>query len=172
MPSRILKTLLLGVAAAAGPAAAVPMLSLGLAHSCAVDSRGAAWCWGSNLSGQLGNLTALRRNIAVGVTGLESGVAQIAATDSSTCALVNGGVRCWGSNRFGELGDGTGNDRALPALVPGVTSGIRDIAAGGHYVCVLSAGGAVRCWGNDAVVNLAPRNIAGLSSGVLRIATG
>ena len=173
MLSRTLRASLLGIAAAlAGPAAAVPMLSLGMAHSCAADSRGAAWCWGANLSGQLGNTTAARRNIAVGVTGLDSGVAQVAASDSSTCALVNGGVRCWGSNRFGELGDGTGNDRPLPAVVPGLASGVVDIAAGGHYVCALINGGSVRCWGNDAVVNLAPRSIAGLAGGVTRIATG
>jgi len=171
-PRTLRAFLLWTLAAAAWPAAAVPMLALGAAHSCAVDSRGAAWCWGANLVGQLGNVSAIRRNIAVGVSGLDSGVAQIAATDSSTCALVNGGVRCWGSNRFGELGDGTGADRPLPGLVPGAASGIVDIAAGGHYVCALSTAGGVRCWGQDAVVNLAPRAIAGLASGVTRIATG
>src|SRR6185295_7513477 len=104
--------------------------------------------------------------------GLSTGVAQVAATDSSTCALVNGGVKCWGSNRYGELGDGTGNDHALPANVTGLTSGVRDIAAGSIYACALTTAGGVRCWGSDAIVNASPRQVAGLASGVTRIATG
>jgi alpha-tubulin suppressor-like RCC1 family protein len=113
-----------------------------------------------------------RYNIAGPVSGLSTGVAQVAATDSSTCALVNGGVKCWGSNRNGELGDGTTTDHPLPANVSGLTAGVADIAAGAMYACALGTGGSVRCWGSDATLNTTPRAIAGLASGVARIATG
>jgi alpha-tubulin suppressor-like RCC1 family protein len=73
-------------------------VSNGSAHSCGVDTRGAAWCWGSNMSGQLGDGTNNRSNVPVPVVGLSSGVGAISAGASHSCAVVSGAVKCWGSN--------------------------------------------------------------------------
>src|SRR5262249_38135189 len=66
-------------------------------NSCAILN-GAAWCWGYNGHGELGNGTTTDQLTAGPVSGLTSGVQAIAPGFFHNCALVNGGVWCWGSN--------------------------------------------------------------------------
>jgi alpha-tubulin suppressor-like RCC1 family protein len=80
---------------------------------------GAAYCWGKNLSGEVGDGTLLLRTEPVAVTG---GVAfaVLAPAGSHTCGLSSTGVAyCWGWNLYGQLGDGTTTDRSTPAAVRG-----------------------------------------------------
>ena len=87
----------------------------------------------------------------------------LVASESVTCAKVNGGVQCWGDNRSGELGnnancptenngnflDPTCDHSAVPVQVFGLTSGVTAIGIGPQHVCAIK-NGAVYCWGaND-----------------------
>src|SRR5262249_1737164 len=47
--------------------AGVTGIAAGRAHTCAIDDHGAAWCWGSNTAGQLGNGTILNSPTPVAV---------------------------------------------------------------------------------------------------------
>lgn len=82
-------------------------IALGDWHSCALDDSGAAYCWGQNSEGQLGNNTTAGSTTPVLVAGGHSFVA-IAAGDFHTCAMdAAGAVFCWGDNRNGQLGIGS-----------------------------------------------------------------
>ncbi|MCB1395707.1 MAG: chromosome condensation regulator RCC1 [Rhodobacter sp.] len=120
-------------------------------HTCAVDAAGGAWCWGSNIYGQLGDGTLDRRTSPTAVPGFASGVAQVAAGERHSCfVLTNGRVRCWGDNTFGQLGDGTTTASLLP--VP-VVNGRRtaQLAAGAYHTCMVRDGSTrLRCWGRNA----------------------
>jgi alpha-tubulin suppressor-like RCC1 family protein len=83
---------------------------------CAVVS-GAAYCWGYNYSGQLGDNTTDTRNAPVPVKGLVSGVTAINAGLTHTCAITNGRAYCWGNNSRGQLGDGTNTSSLVPVAV-------------------------------------------------------
>ena len=79
-------------------------------HSCALTSAGTVYCWGGNTFGQLGNnSSAASENLPVQVTGVGgvnflTGVTQITAGGSSTCALLSSGnMVCWGQGA--ALGD-------------------------------------------------------------------
>ena len=118
-------------------------------HHCALTTAGGVQCWGSNSYGKLGNTTTINSNVPVGVSGLGSGVTQIAGGTHHNCALLaDSSVRCWGFNSFGQLGNGTRENSSVPVVVTGLSGAIA-IAAGGSHSCALMATGGVKCWGRN-----------------------
>ncbi len=91
-------------------------VSCGLSHCCALITSGTVACWGGNLDGELGNGALVNSSVPVTVANV-TGATAIAATDSSTCAIVNGTVECWGYNVDGELGNGTTTNSSTPVPV-------------------------------------------------------
>jgi alpha-tubulin suppressor-like RCC1 family protein len=115
-------------------------------HSCAVVN-GAAFCWGLNSFGQLGNNSAQNTSAPVQVNGLTAGVSAIATGYQHTCAVVSGGAWCWGSNSNGQIGDGTTNTRYIPTQVTGLASGVVGVVTGQSQSCALLNTGSIQCWG-------------------------
>ena len=92
-------------------------VSLGDQHTCALASDGAAYCWGENRVGALGDGTTEIRTVPTRVRGNLTFV-QISAGSSHTCGRTDYGViYCWGWNVFGALGDGTTRRRLEPTRV-------------------------------------------------------
>lgn len=124
-------------------------------HTCALDRSGAAWCWGSDEFGQLGDgdagggsWSAVPVRVAGGHTFRSITVGNI-----HTCALGRAGQAwCWGNDSWGQIGDGA------PAPWPGQLSPVRvagtrsytAITAGGYHTCALAVTGKAWCWGSDA----------------------
>ena len=126
-------------------------VSLGTNFACALDSSGAAYCWGLNTSGQVGNpATATHFLVPTAVTSQ----AAVSAGYTHSCTISSGKAYCWGDNSDGELGNGgTASSRVPVAVVTsGVLAGVTltQITAGFFFTCALSATGAVYCWGFNA----------------------
>ena len=133
-------------------------ISTGTIHACAVDRAGAAYCWGGNASGQLGNPAAgdSAVPVAVATSGALAGqaLAQISTNFFQTCAVSRAGAAyCWGGNPDGELGDGTTTDSNVPVAVDtsGVLAGktMTQISAGDDNTCAQDSAGADHCWGSN-----------------------
>jgi alpha-tubulin suppressor-like RCC1 family protein len=84
-------------------------------HTCAVKRSGTAWCWGNNLSGQLGQGSITQNRPFPGRVGGLKTLATVVASGRHTCAVARDGrVFCWGKNEDGQLGDSTRTDRPRP----------------------------------------------------------
>lgn len=124
-------------------------LTLGGGHACALVGT-TAKCWGLNFYGQVGDPAAnYSYNAPVTPAGLDSGVTDIDAGGSNTCAMQSGVVKCWGENGNGANGDGTGASSATPLTVPGLESGVTSIATGPFHSCAVSASSTLRCWASN-----------------------
>ena len=94
-------------------------LGAGGVHTCALAMTGAAYCWGSNNHGQLGNQSSVNAAAPVAVH-MPGGVtfAKLSLSIYHSCGLTpDGAAYCWGDNEFGQLGDGTSTDQSIPTPV-------------------------------------------------------
>ena len=126
--------------------------------SCAIDQGGAAKCWGTDASGELGNKANANTSTGnaavdapVQVDGLSQDVTDLALGGSHACAIQNGDVICWGDNEYGQIGDGTNTQRNAPVSVA-MPSGKTpvDVEAGYFHTCALMADDSVACWGRNS----------------------
>ena len=124
-------------------------IAAGFGHVCALDTDGAAWCWGAESEGNLGvgedrtgNMRPLR------VAGLLHFIA-IEVGGNTSCGIVDDGdVWCWGNNGYGQLGNDSIEARSyVPVKVAGGRA-FGQISVGTFHVCGVSAGG-VYCWGRN-----------------------
>lgn len=124
-------------------------LSEGGEHTCGLTGGGAAYCWGSDTYGQLGDSGSFPEPQPVPVVGGLTFTA-ISAGLEHTCGLTaQGAVYCWGRNDSGQLGDSTLTNRSYPALVAGSVT-FTAVKAGQSHTCALAVGGTVYCWGSNA----------------------
>jgi len=119
-------------------------------YSCVLLEMGAAYCWGHNNFGQLGNglFQHSAAPVPVGLTGITS----LSAGAGHVCAISAGDVYCWGNNRFGQLGLSWSvvDKSAVPILVHGLSKVIF-ISAGENRTCALDDKNSIFCWGDGAV---------------------
>jgi alpha-tubulin suppressor-like RCC1 family protein len=99
---------------------ALGRLSVSHASACGLTASGAAWCWGDNWSGELGNGTTTSSFYsAVPVAG-GLDFASIDAGGFVSCGVTVAGVAyCWGNNESGGLGNGTTISSNVPVKVAG-----------------------------------------------------
>jgi len=124
------------------------MISTGVWHTCGVTPGGAAYCWGDNFFGQLGDGTSVARATPVPVAG-GLRFAAVSAGSFHTCGVTaSGAAYCWGDNQNGQLGDGTTDRRTTPVPVKGAFT-FTTISAGHAHTCGVISSGVAVCWGDD-----------------------
>jgi len=95
----------------------------GYRQSCGVTAGGAAYCWGWNAYGQLGDGTTTNNLTPVAVSGGLT-FAGVSPDRYHTCGLTTASVvYCWGDNQQGQLGDGTFTWSSVPVRVAGQIGG-------------------------------------------------
>jgi surface protein len=149
-----------------------PLFTLGSTsdrHACMLTEEGAAYCWGDNMWGQLGNGTTVGSTLPTRVAGGLQ-FRGISAGSAHTCAWTGAGSGyCWGDGLAGALGNGD----TIRSLNPVSVSGdlvFQEIAVGVRYACGLTPGGTAYCWGwnlsgrlgtGDTLTSSLPRRVTG-----------
>jgi alpha-tubulin suppressor-like RCC1 family protein len=139
----------------------VVSLTSGALHSCAVNSAGEGYCWGSNRYGELGTAVPVTDTCeAEGPIGGRTtcsatplrvasvpALREISAGAAFTCAIsTTGDAFCWGRNDTGQLGTPTPGATSTPVPVTG-GSGLAQISSGFSHTCAVRTDGRIVCWG-------------------------
>lgn len=152
-------------------------VSAGGDHACGLTANGTAYCWGSNLLGQLGDTTT------VNCPGLFTGTwpcsprplriegnlvfTNVSAGEFHTCGATTGHVGyCWGTNTDLQLGSSTtetcaatggGSCSTTPLEVSGGHS-FTQLSAGLWHSCGITTSGEAYCWGKNGFGQLGDGN--------------
>lgn len=163
----------------------VTMIATAHRNACAVKD-GAAYCWGPNYNGQIGDGTTHSAQIYAPTipTGMDRGVTSVAVGLYFSCVLKDGSVFCMGSQGSGKLGNGiiSDDDLGIPTPVVGLDKDVDSISLGNNHACAVLSDGSARCWGNDWNGQLGdnhfntnssvPVSPVGLEGGVASISAG
>jgi alpha-tubulin suppressor-like RCC1 family protein len=142
-------------------------ISAGAGHTCGLTSDGAAYCWGNNRAGGLGNGTTASSATPVAVAGgltFASITAGRGKGTTLTCGVTRQGqAYCWGTNAYGQLGIGSrigpescpmsGQETpwwqcsTVPVAVVSTGLAFATVRAGIFHVCGLTTSGTTHCWG-------------------------
>jgi len=133
----------------------VAQLSAGRRASCVLLLDGSVWCWGQQVDGETGQVSALLTPVPQKVAGLPTIVAVHSASSNSCAIDTNGDVWCWGDNRAGQLAQtiGTepecgGNCNHTPQKVT-LPEKTAQITGSNETMCVRTVPGNVYCWGRN-----------------------
>ena len=136
-------------------------VTAGVGHTCALNTNGEIYCWGSGLAGQLGD-GSTQSQTATPTRESTNGTnwAAVKAGSDHTCAIdTTGNLSCWGANFAGQLGNGmVGVDSAVAVQIAG--GPWDDLALGGAHTCATRAG-ELYCWGSDISVQIGQGQVSG-----------
>jgi alpha-tubulin suppressor-like RCC1 family protein len=130
-------------------------------HTCGLTADGAAYCWGLDDNGQLGNGAETGQNTQspsrVDTSTLSGNkvFVQLSGGWNHTCGLtVDGVAYCWGLDDCGQLGNGgtsQGTQSPSPvdtSTIPGNKAFVH-LVSGYYHTCGLTVEGVAYCWGMD-----------------------
>ena len=121
-------------------------VTTGTAYGCGLTPSGAAYCWGHNWAGQLGDSSTNGRFWPAPVAGART-FAQVSAGYMHTCAVTStGAAYCWGSGYLG-VADG-GLWHPTPVAVSGGLT-FSSVSVGYDHACGLATDGVAYCWGSN-----------------------
>jgi uncharacterized protein YjdB len=145
----------------------------GNSFACGLDDQYAAWCWGVNNGGVLGDASfATSTSTPLAVPGGHT-FSKLAAGLYHVCGLDPGGkLWCWGDNGLGQLGQGDVAVHNGPVQVQ-TTLDVRDVSAAGAHTCLATSLAEMYCWGRNGDGELGTGDNQQLNApGAAAVATG
>jgi E3 ubiquitin-protein ligase HERC3 len=121
-------------------------------YTCATDSAGKVYCWGSDISGTItppvtdgGSVTTTPTQVALGTTAK---ALKVVTGDANACALLDDGtIRCCGTNGSGQNGNGAIGNAAIAPTAANVNTNAANVYAGSQIGGALLKDGSLVLWG-------------------------
>lgn len=165
----------------------VTAISAAFAHNLAIKN-GAAYTWGYNNTGQIGNgsySNSVLQTTPFALPTLSSGVTAVGGGTYHSVALKDGGVWAWGYNNYGQIGNngptaGLSAVITTPQAVVGLSNGVTDVSAGSNHNLALR-NGVVWAWGrnndsqlgDDTITNaVVPQVVPGINGTIVDVEAG
>lgn len=126
-------------------------ISAGPYATCGVTTTNRAYCWGSNLTGTLGDGTTTDRLQPTPVAGGRF-FRQVSVSGEYTCGVTTQDrAYCWGANAVGQLGNGTTDPSRIQTVPVAVVGGylFREVSTGYQHSCGTTTTDRAYCWGRD-----------------------
>ncbi|MDX1394748.1 MAG: hypothetical protein R3195_10155 [Gemmatimonadota bacterium] len=150
-------------------------VAVGRAHACGIGDEGEAFCWGSDIFGQLGDgptphLDDFSPEPVLVAGGIAFRTISADAGGDHPCGVaIDGTGWCWGNNSEGQLGSPVsgGGFQSEPTRVFGEHV-FSEIVAGGAHSCAVTASQTVLCWGDNSASQIG----AGPASDTARVVSG
>ena len=146
--------------AVSGGPSSFSFVRAGYNHTCGLAATGgAAYCWGSNNRGQIGNGSGgvAETDVAAVPTAVAGGhvFSDLDIGGTHNCGIVVDRVYCWGWNSVGQIGAlGATSCVGQPCFkIPiRIQGGGRYVAvtAGNSHSCAITSTGQGYCWGNNS----------------------
>ena len=136
-------------------------IAAGFTHTCAIAQGGAAWCWGDERAGQVGDGGSGGWSWVPSRVRAPDGTrfSAIGTGNSFTCGLADSqAVYCWGMGTYNSLGTpanercATGRNQSAPCATKPLAVGTvraRALAVGSSHACVIAIDGRTLCWGGS-----------------------
>jgi alpha-tubulin suppressor-like RCC1 family protein len=136
-------------AVAAATTLAFQDVKAGWDHSCGLTTDARILCWGSNVTGQLGDGSRTVSFTPVPVIGNRE-FASVSTGTYHSCGITSDNrLFCWGWNSYGQLGIASSAwDNPVPTEVAGGRR-YRAVEAGQFHTCAISTDGRTYCWGRN-----------------------
>jgi alpha-tubulin suppressor-like RCC1 family protein len=117
-------------------------IAAGQSFTCGLTPAGAAYCWGDNTVGELGNGTTVNASAPTpAAPGLS--LTALSVGGHRACGLTSSrGVVCWGGGGI------AGAYSTLPVAVPGGLT-FASISVSDSHTCGLATDGIAYCWGGN-----------------------
>lgn len=133
----------------------ISQIAAGLGTPVVITASGAAYAWGLNNSGQVGDNSRASRSNPTAVTG-SLVFKQVTSGNGISAGIASDGTAyAWGNNGTGQLGNN--NLSVLQASNPTAVSGglfYRQISAGNNSVAAIDSGANGKGWGDNTYGNL------------------
>ncbi len=92
-------------------------IATGVFQTCGIATRGKAYCWGRNGSGQLGDGTTTMR-VEPAAVSARSGFKELAIGNDHACGVSsNDELYCWGDGEAGKLGTRSSDNELTPTKI-------------------------------------------------------
>jgi alpha-tubulin suppressor-like RCC1 family protein/uncharacterized protein YjdB len=155
------------------PQLAFTTISAGGNFGCGVTTDRLLYCWGNDLSGQVGNGASGAGATPSLATVKNERFTSVSAGEEHACALnTSGRAFCWGNDQFGQLGDHGLVNSTTPIPVNDSLRLFKAVSAGFRHTCALTLGGAAYCWGDNTFGQLGTGSFGGGSDVPVAVAGG